>query len=125
MGNPCIVGQGDCDRDAECDGTLVCGTNNCNSDFDAGVASGKDCCRENRVFDWNWCSIAPCGEGKGDCDKDDHCEGSLVCGTDNCQDFDSTQNSKKDCCISVTTTSSDCSAHPGGCAGNPNGGNWD
>ena len=43
----------------------------------------------------------PCKEGEGDCDSDHDCEGSLVCGSDNCKsqwhgsmDFDSSD----DCC---------------------------
>ena len=27
--NPCDLGGGDCDADADCVGSLVCGTNNC------------------------------------------------------------------------------------------------
>ena len=35
-------------------------------------------------------------EGDGDCDSDDHCSGSLVCGNDNCvgHGFDGSD----DCC---------------------------
>ena len=82
---PCLAGSGDCDRDAECEGTAVCGRNNCNDDFGIqGVSSYMDCCRENRLFDWNWCTNNLCGEGEGDCDSDDQCEGDLVCGSVNC-----------------------------------------
>ena len=91
---PCDVGEGDCDRDAECAGTAVCGRNNCNDEFGTDVSSNMDCCRENRLMDWNWCTNNLCGEGEGDCDSDDHCRGSLVCGEDNCF-----EGSKKDCCI--------------------------
>ena len=34
---PCKVSQGDCDRDSECEGSLVCGKNNC-----------------GRAFSWEW-----------------------------------------------------------------------
>ena len=108
---PCIAGQGDCDRDAECQGTAVCGRNNCNADFGADVSSYMDCCRENRPFDWNWCTNNLCGEGEGDCDSDDHCEGDLVCGEDNCFG-----DSKKDCCEQPESNSLNCG--PGGCANN-------
>ena len=37
--NPCVFGEGDCDSDDECDGNLVCGTDNCG----AGN-SNMDCC---------------------------------------------------------------------------------
>ena len=38
--------------------------------------------------------------GEGDCDSDDgsDCAGDLVCGTDNCQNFDSAYSSTHDCC---------------------------
>ena len=42
---------------------------------------------------------SPCKLGGGDCDKDDDCEGSLVCGLDNCQDFTPAATSASDCCI--------------------------
>ena len=38
--------------------------------------------------------------GEGDCDSDSDCAGDLVCGTDNCQDFDSAFSSTHDCCTS-------------------------
>ena len=32
------------------------------------------------------CSLnSPCANGKGNCDNDSDCEGTLVCGTDNCE----------------------------------------
>ena len=49
--NPCKAGDGDCDNDDQCDGDLVCGTNNCvrnNPNFyyyDFG--SDSDCCVES------------------------------------------------------------------------------
>ena len=41
-------------------------------------------------------------EGEGDCDTDDHCSGSLKCGTDNCigDTFDATD----DCCYDPNPT---------------------
>jgi len=123
--NLCGEGQGDCDSDAECDGTLVCGNNNCHY-FASDVASGKDCCRDPAAGDWNWCSAdygyGLCGDGEGDCDSDDQCEGSLVCGTDNCADMNQDADwaySNKDCCKeAVTNTNSGCT---GNCAGNSGG----
>ena len=37
---PCELGEGDCDNDGECVGSLVCGTNNCGGIFE----SSADCC---------------------------------------------------------------------------------
>ena len=40
--NPCVVGEGDCDEDAECEAGLVCGENNCrqvSGQSEAGPAS--------------------------------------------------------------------------------------
>ena len=37
----CELGQGDCDHDNECAGDLVCGINNCGSEF---LWSKADCC---------------------------------------------------------------------------------
>ena len=48
-------------------------------------------CRQN-----NFCAKIPCEEGKGDCDDDTECEGSLVCGHNNCINSTST-----DCCASM------------------------
>ena len=54
-----------------------------------GVSGTGSCCT----------SSYPCKLGGGDCDKDDDCEGSLVCGIDNCQDFNPAAGSNYDCCI--------------------------
>jgi hypothetical protein len=48
---PCAINEGDCDRDSECQGNLVCGSNNCPAPF----PKGADCCesssgKEIRVF---------------------------------------------------------------------------
>ena len=39
----CLEGEGDCDTDLECNGTLVCGTDNC------AWGGGDDCCRPPQV----------------------------------------------------------------------------
>ena len=39
----CREGEGDCDADAECEGELVCGTDNC------PCGDGDDCCREKTM----------------------------------------------------------------------------
>ena len=38
--------------------------------------------------------------GKGDCDTDDDCAGTLVCGTDNCIDTNPDALLANDCCMS-------------------------
>ena len=38
--NPCYEGYGDCDRDEDCVGDLVCGVDNCGPSF----SSIEDCC---------------------------------------------------------------------------------
>ena len=42
--------------------------------------------------------------GEGDCDSDTDCEGSLICGRDNCQDFNSNAHYLMDCCHDATDT---------------------
>ena len=50
---------------------------------------GAKClCQQN-----DFCAKFPCGEGQGDCDDDNECEGSLVCGHMNCANSTVT-----DCC---------------------------
>merc|ERR1711962_266925 len=41
--NRCGVGQGDCDRDSDCQDGLICGNDNCRS-FIPGVPPRADCC---------------------------------------------------------------------------------
>ena len=38
----CGIGEGDCDKDEECEGNLICGKNNCKSHF----SYDADCCYE-------------------------------------------------------------------------------
>jgi len=113
--SPCEVGGGDCDRDSDCLGSLQCGNNNCQGDFSgdgSNWASNADCCYDianqctgSPSTDWNCCSESfPCAQGGGDCDNDDQCQGSLVCGADNCaRDFSSNGHNPNwatgaDCC---------------------------
>ena len=39
--HPCNIGQGDCDKDEDCLGNLVCGRQNCGPDF---FWNSTDCC---------------------------------------------------------------------------------
>ena len=48
-------------------------------------------------------SSFPCKLGGGDCDTDGDCEGPLVCGVDNCQDFNPAAGEDYDCCTSKQT----------------------
>ena len=43
-----MAGGGDCDEDSQCDGDLVCGSDNCFRDFSSSGSNwvaGADCCR--------------------------------------------------------------------------------
>ena len=104
QGSTCADGEGDCDRHTDCEGTLVCGNENCASGpigMDCCVhtclsdsdcpnqecnATIKQCRLDSYSTDWSNCSnISPCAEGEGDCDLNADCEGGLVCGKDNCE----------------------------------------
>lgn len=74
--NPCKIGQGDCDKDSECAGSLTCGKDNCASPF----PSKADCCQTGCSGENACCSARePCGLGEGDCDHDSECAGDLIC----------------------------------------------
>ena len=59
-------------------------------------------CDWSGTFDentWSCCSVTnKCKEDEGDCDSDDQCEGNLICGFNNCQNFDPLA----DCCFDPT-----------------------
>ena len=110
---PCGEGQGDCDNDTECEGSLVCGHMNClNNNFtdcctqpcnDDSDCPNQECnteiskCRlDSYNTDWSKCSLdSPCAAGEGDCDHDADCEGTLFCGNDNCEN----RTAGMDCCV--------------------------
>ena len=98
----CKEGEGDCGMDSECEGSLVCGqmncvnstlrhccTKTCNNDSDC---FNQECntdinqCRlDSYSTDWSKCrQDSPCADGEGDCDHNTDCEGTLLCGNDNC-----------------------------------------
>jgi hypothetical protein len=94
-GCPCGIGMGDCDRDSQCGGGLVCGLNNGAA---VGLPSDWEVCSHRILpgcapFDVNvpdsaFCTPScPCTLGGGDCDSDDDCRGSLVCGSNNGPSF--------------------------------------
>jgi len=117
------------DGHAGCKGSLVCGTNNCKK-FGAYYHEKDDCCESpfspliskpvkvsdaevfsltkrcrGRNFNDRGCcsSENPCVEGEGDCENNKDCNGDLVCGNNNCKDFDSFFHEKDDCCIKPET----------------------
>ena len=93
---PCGEGQGDCDDDNECEGSLVCGHRNCMNTTitdcctqpcsnDNECTSGDCNLRYNQCYLWSDCSQdAPCADGEGHCDTHTDCDGALLCGNDNC-----------------------------------------
>ena len=44
--HPCLLGEGDCDSDSECQFGLTCGTDNCGPD----AVSWMDCCEPQNIF---------------------------------------------------------------------------
>merc|ERR1719397_715090 len=109
--NLCFEGQGDCDSDSHCQPGLMCGKDNCR-DFHPTAHKAADCCMVDistttpapvggtgSSTDWAFCSkSSPCSEGQGDCDRDNHCQGNLVCGKDNCRDWHPNAEKRADCC---------------------------
>ena len=128
---PCNEGEGDCDNDNECRGNLVCGNNgddseNCRQIHGNVAAVDADCCilpffhssilpvattpttsspGVGGVNDWSFCSPQqPCEEGRGDCDYNSDCRGSLECGENNCQQINGDiADSGSDCCVAAAT----------------------
>ena len=100
--SPCLNGEGDCAMDSECEEPLVCGKMNCpnstlqncctqtcnhDSDCTSGECNGENgqCRLNSDTNDWSKCSQdSPCADGEGDCDHHTDCEGTLLCGNDNC-----------------------------------------
>eukprot|EP00908_Phaeocystis_cordata_P026538 Transcript_9018.p3 GENE.Transcript_9018~~Transcript_9018.p3 ORF type:complete len:145 (-),score=35.87 Transcript_9018:999-1433(-) len=109
-GNLC-EGDGDCDKDTDCAGPLLCGTDNCkvfrdpSMNWDGvpcdapGWDATDDCCytpggvgspTDTRLQHQCQGTDDGCQKagrlqlGDGDCDSNDECAQGLVCGTDNC-----------------------------------------
>ena len=55
--NKCGVGEGDCDSDTECYGSLKCGTDNCVGMWGSivGFAASSDCCFDPGIFHKKQC----------------------------------------------------------------------
>ena len=119
--NPCGTNQGDCDTHDDCQDDLVCGSNNCLDSL--GFHSVFDCCYAPAVGEELFCTSAnPCGVDQGDCNSNDECQESLVCGSNNCPDslgFDP----ETDCCTNnvvvgdehFCTTDNPCGVAEGDC----------
>merc|ERR1712055_1281251 len=112
--DPCSAGEGDCEVDADCKGTLRCGYNNYGDNDPTGV---MDCCTPQiscksgtSWMAWHCCTEEnPCGfkEGvpEGDCNTDSECEGDLICGHDNCVALGRPEShARMDCCVPVDYT---------------------
>ena len=98
----CGEGQGDCDNDIQCEGSLICGHKNCvnslitdcctytcnnDSDCESGECNTErnQCQLNSDTVDWSKCSKdSPCYKEEGDCDQHVDCKGALLCGVDNC-----------------------------------------
>jgi hypothetical protein len=93
----CTELEGSCIANAECDGDLVCGLDNCVSDASmtfSGESMEFSCCVNKCSFrgdafagaaNSDCCTaLSPCGIDQGDCDSDDQCGLGLVCGSNNC-----------------------------------------
>ena len=119
---PCDEGQGDCNDNTECEGSLVCGhmncanssitdccTHTCNNDTDC--TSGEcnvetnQCRLNSNTIDWSKCGQgSKCADGEGDCDHHSDCEGYLLCGSDNC----ASGPMGMDCCTRPCHNDTDC-----------------
>ena len=52
------------------------------------------------MADWVFCTKEkPCGKGRGDCDGNEECQLGLVCGPNNCKDFNAQAHPLADCCV--------------------------
>merc|ERR1712192_293656 len=95
---PCGLGEGDCDSNEDCEGSLKCGIDNCQGPF---FTDGQDCCSDKCYGGSSCCSEEyPCGLGEGDCDSNSDCTGELVCGSNNCPKG-TTFEDGDDCCVSL------------------------
>jgi len=101
---PCKEKGGDCDDDQDCEGSLICGYNNC-KEFNPDAEETYDCCirpeqKCNGEEGTGSCCTEdkPCELGGGDCDDDSECSGDLVCGYNNCRDFHPNAGPTHDCC---------------------------
>lgn len=84
---PCTVGEGDCDRDAECvSGTRCIDNVGASFGFPAGIdiclaesPTGPDSCPWPAGHPRRCTDCGPCGRGEGDCDGDQECVTGARC----------------------------------------------
>ena len=119
-----IQGWGDCDRDDQCVGGLVCGNNNClNYRGTGGIGDSQDDCCEQRCTSSNLCT-----HGEGHCTADSVCErngfhicsGSCIGTNFDTEDFPNNTDIKYDsgdtCCVRRCSIGV-CSINQEGCLG--------
>jgi len=100
----CGLGGGTCSRNSNCKGRLICGNNNCKA-FNKNAKSTANCCTRRTTRKAGGCSKkTPCGLGQGDCNNNKSCQKGLVCGKNNCRDFNPKAKKRADCCIKKTAT---------------------
>ena len=77
-----------CNNNADCPSNLIC---------DGNLKTCRKHARD-QSYQSNFCGTYGrlCQEMEGDCDHDNECEGSLECGSDNCNQFDYPPGA--DCC---------------------------
>ena len=105
----CKENEGDCDSNNDCEGDLICGSDNClNLSSTDNFTSSHDCCFAaikcggSQTDTASCCtSVSPCGINEGDCDDHFECQGELMCGIDNCINILPSDNfpSTHDCCF--------------------------
>ncbi len=106
---PCTAGEGDCDSDAECAGSLVCkqqsGTDICVS---AGGGGGTQpppsagCTKAPKYVSNGGTGYGAC---EGDCDRDSDCAGGLVC-------FQANTGDRIPGCLGTSKSNTDVCVHP-------------
>lgn len=81
---PCDFGQGDCDNDDDCAGTMVCGQNvGASFGFPADMDVCVDACSDLLNGTFGFCTPScPCDEGQADCNTALDCAPGLICGHD-------------------------------------------
>ena len=107
LSNLCNEGEGDCDSHSDCEGDLLCGSNNCNQQ-NPGYDPTDDCCYDpttiagtivvDRTIDAGPLARI-LGEGEGDCDSNSDCVGDLLCGSNNCDPENPVLSPTDDCCF--------------------------
>ena len=109
---PCGVGEGDCDEDGHCAGSLKCGKDNClegvgfpMDTFDCCFQPYTRCYGPSATADGCCTKLNPCEHGEGDCDTDEQCAGSLKCGTNNCMIGVGFSRDNFDCCEKPSNSS--------------------